>query len=151
MRLAIVIGTSSLLPSFSARLPNLLIIASSEHTKCRTKGQFANYLLASTQAHIFSRFLGNPSITKWLWLVALCIASWRRLTVIELGTILPSAMIFLMMAPTWDDGRSCSYLKSCPAERCLKPKYFSMSEHCVPFPEPGPPSTNTTRRIQYLN
>jgi hypothetical protein len=59
------------------------------------------------------------------------------------GTILPSLIISLMVTPSAEPLATSSRSKS-PAEKCAYPKWRVSRSHCVPLPEPGPPSTNTT-------
>lgn len=49
--------------------------------------------------------------------------------------------------PASSDSEFLSALRRSPADKCAYPSASSsaMSEHWVPFPDPGPPRTNTTR------
>mmetsp|Transcript_8209 Transcript_8209/g.23571 ORF Transcript_8209/g.23571 Transcript_8209/m.23571 type:complete len:357 (+) Transcript_8209:1677-2747(+) len=84
---------------------------------------------------------GKPSMRN-LSIPLRSIAAFRRPMVTPTGTSFPSfirsAHIFPVSEPLATSARRRS-----PAERCLKPKSSTICSHCVPLPDPGPPSTNT--------
>mmetsp|Transcript_40363 Transcript_40363/g.121623 ORF Transcript_40363/g.121623 Transcript_40363/m.121623 type:complete len:223 (+) Transcript_40363:295-963(+) len=67
----------------------------------------------------------------------------RRSTVISAGTICPAAILELMRSASSDPELRSARSRS-PAERWAKSRREERSSHCVPFPDPGPPRTNTT-------
>mmetsp|Transcript_8623 Transcript_8623/g.23068 ORF Transcript_8623/g.23068 Transcript_8623/m.23068 type:complete len:217 (-) Transcript_8623:31-681(-) len=98
-----------------------------------------------SNASRFSALRGKPSMRNFVFPDS-SIAFLSSPMVTLLGTIFPSAIIALTMFPSSVPDLTCARSRS-PAERCTTPNSSTSLAHCVPFPLPGPPSTNTTWKV----
>ena len=136
---------SSLLPLVFPRSRSLSVITSWLHSRWRMKGRSILSFISCYHLERFSTFLGNPSIRNLPpSKPAFCIAFSRRPTVISLGTIFPSLMLFSMIYPYWDPCVFRSSRSKSPAERWTNLNCSLMLSLCVPLPAPGPPRMKTT-------
>mmetsp|Transcript_69301 Transcript_69301/g.225799 ORF Transcript_69301/g.225799 Transcript_69301/m.225799 type:complete len:220 (+) Transcript_69301:3267-3926(+) len=136
---------SSVRPLVLPRSRSRACIVDSPHSKKRLKRTFA--LDPTTWFHPskLSKLLGNPSIKYFPPSQPCCSMAFTiNLTVISTGTNLPSVMYDSISSPYSDPIRFRSSRSKSPALKCLYPFRSTMFAHCVPFPEPGPPRTNTT-------
>mmetsp|Transcript_10573 Transcript_10573/g.27995 ORF Transcript_10573/g.27995 Transcript_10573/m.27995 type:complete len:211 (+) Transcript_10573:364-996(+) len=138
---------SSLRPLVSPRAKRRFSNSASLASKKRTPQTAAASPTFSCQPTRFSRFLGKPSIRKQVFppFCFAAMASLSSFTVMDVGTILPSLMKLLMRSPSLDVGSFLASRRQSPAEMWAQLwNAFVTFAHCVPFPEPGPPSTNST-------
>ena len=70
---------------------------------------------------------------------------------LTIGTSSPFCMISTRFFPRGVPDCT-SALRRSPVDRWVKPYFFTMRSHCVPFPDPGPPveSNDTSRDIFYF-
>mmetsp|Transcript_23092 Transcript_23092/g.55254 ORF Transcript_23092/g.55254 Transcript_23092/m.55254 type:complete len:220 (+) Transcript_23092:1164-1823(+) len=105
--------------------------------------------ITSSNALRFSELRGNPSIRNFVFPL-LRIASCSSPTVTSEGTICPCCIISATLLPSGVPERTWARSSS-PALKCAMSENSSTSfVHCVPFPEPGPPSTNTMVDVSSL-
>mmetsp|Transcript_12429 Transcript_12429/g.23360 ORF Transcript_12429/g.23360 Transcript_12429/m.23360 type:complete len:223 (+) Transcript_12429:27-695(+) len=139
---------SSFLPELFPRSSSLPVIVSSGQSKKSTNftSAFPAVVKRSSQTVTFPSLLGKPSMRNFVLPLSprsFAMALSRRSTVISAGTICPAAILELIssasLEPEFRSARSRS-----PADRCANPIRSRRSSHCVPFPDPGPPRTNTT-------
>lgn len=131
---------SSLLPLVLPRASNLYCIACYEHQKYIIFLKSKSAPTISFHLSIFSWFLGKPSIKIVPWFPCLYIAFLINCMSKSLGTSLPyfkQSAIKSAYSPSF----FCYSLKRSPVETWKNPKVYLSLSHCVPFPEPGPPTT----------
>eukprot|EP00041_Stephanoeca_diplocostata_P007098 m.97849 g.97849 ORF g.97849 m.97849 type:complete len:407 (+) comp16729_c0_seq1:482-1702(+) len=136
---------SSERPEVCPRASRRVFIVSCEHSIHSISFFLTDAPTLSLNNVICSCARGNPSSNTPCPSGAASMALLITSTVMSSGTSLPSAWMAAICFP-----RSvplCASVRSkSPTDKCSMSYLDEIFEHCVPFPLPGPPTTNTTLR-----